>query len=447
MVLGFTSGLGTNTVGESVYPQLGQTIVPAGTGIGRGFNTLLTDTTTAGQGTSLREMRVRDFGDVEKYMEPTETPFTSSLSQGAEVRSKRPEWATGHLTPNTALIGTTGFPASGNTGAVDIDVPGRIHPGSMILVENEQIWVQPDAITATGIATGKYTRGIGGTTIAAHTTGAKVQVMLGAALENQDTPFRGITRARLEWNTAQLSDVGIWGSDRDLNTPDIEFGDGDKYDAYLERVIKETTILWEINAILGNRSGGWSTYGGTYPNYPTDYLSDPEGNTATPTSVGGLKFFTPLAYNLAGAPLTEFILQMMAMDTVMRVGEGNSPTKLFVGGMMRVILNSLFSAQRYATVKDDVTNLVWRRMMTSFGDIDFVFSRYIPDGEAYFVNTKDITKHFFRGGSWKEVLLPSLGPYKRGRYTGDVTLKFKRTNARSRIYGISTNVADYPNLT
>jgi hypothetical protein len=114
---------------------------------------------------------------------------------------------------------------------------------------------------------------------------------------------------------------------------------------------------------------------------------------------------------------------------------------------MRVVLNSLFSAQRYATVKDEVTNLVWRRMMTSFGDIDFVFSRYIPDGEAYFVNVKDISKHFFRGGSWKEVLLPSLGPYKRGRYTGDVTLKFKRTNARSRVYGISQNVADYPNLT
>ena len=85
--------------------------------------------------------------------------------------------------------------------------------------------------------------------------------------------------------------------------------------------------------------------------------------------------------------------------------------------------------------------------MTSFGDIDFVYSRYIPDGEAYFVNTKDITKHFFRGGSWKEVLLPSLGPYKRGRYTGDVSLKFKRTNARSRMYGISQVVADYPNLT
>jgi len=450
MVAQFPSpgGIPTNVATEAKFPlNTAQTIVPSGVGVGRGFNTLLTTTPTAGQGTSLREMRVRDLSDVEKYLDPTETPFTSSLKQGPEVRTKRAEWATGHLTPNTAIIGSTGFNGTDNTAAVVIDYPGRIHPGSMLLVENEQIWVHPDGVTASGLAAGKYTRGIGGTTIAAHTTGATVQVMLGAALENQDTPFRGITRALIEWNSPQLSDIGIWGSDRDLNTTDLEFQDGDKYDSYLERVIKETTILWEINAILGNRNAPAGTgYGDTYANYPTTYLDDPEGNTATPSSFGGLKYFTPLAYNLAGTPLTEFHLQMMLLDTVTRVGETNTPTKLFVGGFMRVVLNSLFNANRYATVKDDVTNLVWRRMMTSFGDIDFVYSRYIPAGEAYLVNTKDITKHFFRGGSWKEVVLPSLGPYKRGRYTGDVTLKFKRTNARSRLYGISTTVADYPNL-
>jgi hypothetical protein len=437
----------TNFATEAKYPTLGQTIVPSGVGIGRGFNTLLVDTPTAGQGTQLREMRIRDFGDVQKYMEPTETPFTSSLSEGPEVKSKRAEWATSHLTPNTALVGASAFNGTDSTAAITVDYPGRIHPGSMIMVGDEQIWVHPDGITATGIAANKYTRGIGGTTIAAHATGSKIQVMLPAALENADTPFRGLTRATIEWNTSQLADIGIWGSDRDMNIPDLEFSGGDKYDAYLERVIKETTILWEINAILGNRSGAaGSGYGDNYSLYPTTYLNDPEPNSATPTSMGGLKFFTPLTYNLGGAPLTEFHLQMMLKDSVDRVGESNTPTKLYVGSFMRVVLNSIFSANRYATVKDDVTNVVWRRMMTSFGDIDFVYSRYIPDGEAYLVNTKDITKHFLRGGSWKEVLLPSLGPYKRGRYTGDVTLKFKRTNARSRIYGISTTVADYPNL-
>jgi hypothetical protein len=436
-----------NVATEAKYPFLGQTIVPSGVGIGRGFNTLLVDTPTAGQGTALREMRIRDLGDYTDYLEPDETPFTSSLSTGAEVKTKIFEWTTGHLTPNTALIGTTGFTAGDNTAAVDVDYPGRIHPGSMILVGDEQIWVHPDGVTSTGLAAGKYTRGIGGTTIAAHTTGVRIQVMMGAALENADTPMRGITRGRQEWNAPQLSDVGVQGSDRAFATADMEF-DGDIYDAYLQRIMKENAILFEILSILGNRSAPAGTgYGQDYTTWQAgSFLSDPEGDTAIPTSMGGLRYFTPLAYNLAGNPLNEFLLEMMVADSVDRVGEGNTPTKLFVGSFMRIVLNSLFNGNRQATVRDTVTNVSWSRLETSFGDIDFVWSRYIPAGELYFVNTSDITKHFYRNGRWKEVLLPSNGPYKRGRFTGDVGIKFKKTNARSRIYGASVTAADYDNL-
>ena len=436
----------TNVATEAKYPFSGQTIVPSGVGVGRGFNTLLVDTPTAGQGTSLRELRYRDLADVQKYIEPTETPLLSMVSQGGEIKTKRLEWAIGHLTPHTALIGTAGFNASDNSIAVDIDVPGRIHPGSTLMVGDEMIWVHPDGVTATGLAAGKYTRGLGGTTIAAHATGVTVEIMLGASLENQDTPFRGITRARIEWNSPQLSDVGIWGSDREFATTDLEF-QGDKYDAFLERVIKETFILWEKTAWRSARSAAPGTgYGGAYSAYATTYLDDPEGNTAIPTTMGGVKFFTPLAYNLNGAPLSEWLLETLLADTVERVGEGNTPSKLFVGKFLRMALNSLFNANRYATVKDDVTKLTWRRMVGTFGEIDFIYSRYVPPGEMYFLDPGDIKKHFFRRGSWKEVILPSLGPYKRGRYTGDVSMSFQRTQARSRVYGVSVTPGDYPNL-
>src|SRR5215216_2107065 len=133
----------TNVATEAKYPFSGQTVVPSGAGIGRGFNTLLTDTPTAGQGTSLRELRYRDLSDVQKYIEPTETPLLSMVGEGAEIKTKRLEWAIGHLTPHTALVGTTAFNGTDNTVAVDIDVPGRIHPGSTIMVEDEMIWVHP----------------------------------------------------------------------------------------------------------------------------------------------------------------------------------------------------------------------------------------------------------------------------------------------------------------
>lgn len=436
-----------NVATEAKYPFTGITTVPSGVGIGRGFNTLLTDTPTAGQGTALREMRVRDMPDYMDYLEPDETPLSSSTKTGGEIKSKRAEWATGHLTPHQVLIGTTGFNGTDASVNVDLDVPGRVHPGSTMLIGDEMIWVHPDGITSTGLAANKYTRGIGGTTIAAHATGVTGEIMMGAALENQDTPFRGITRGRSEWNAPQLSDVGVWGSDRELATPDIEFG-GDKYDAYLERIMKENAILFEKTLWLGVRSAAAGTgYGDAYSTWQNaGWLADPEGNTAIPTTMGGVRYFTPLAYNLNGAPISEFLLEMLVSDTVDRVGESNTPKKLFCGKFMRMALNSLFNANRYTTVTDDTYKVTWRRMVGTFGTIDFAYSRYCPAGELYFLNTDDISKHFYKNGSWKEVLLPSLGPYKRGRFTGDVTAKFLKTQARSRFYGGSVDPEDYPNF-
>jgi hypothetical protein len=129
-----------------------------------------------------------------------------------------------------------------------------------------------------------------------------------------------------------------------------------------------------------------------------------------------------------------------------RVGEGNTPVKLLVGGFMRMALDSLWNGNRYADVKDTVTNLVWRKVRTSFGDIEFTLSRYIPPGAAYLVNTSDISIHAYKNGAWKEVRLPSFGPYKRGRFTGDYTMMFPKTAARVKILNASVNPAHYPNM-
>ena len=109
-------------------------------------------------------------------------------------------------------------------------------------------------------------------------------------------------------------------------------------------------------------------------------------------------------------------------------------------------LDSLWNGQRYADVKDDTTNLVWRRVRTSFGDLEFTLSRYIPAGSAYLVNTDDISIHPYKNGAWKEVKLPSAGPYQRGRFTGDYTMIYRKTAARVKIVNASVNPAHYPNL-
>jgi hypothetical protein len=78
--------------------------------------------------------------------------------------------------------------------------------------------------------------------------------------------------------------------------------------------------------------------------------------------------------------------------------------------------------------------------------LKFVKSRYIPAGGYYFVNLSDITIHPYKNGAWKEVRLPSSGPYVKGRFTGDYTMVFRNNAARAKITGASTDENDYPNM-
>jgi hypothetical protein len=276
-------------------------------------------------------------------------------------------------------------------------------------------------------------RGFAGTTATADANARELELLAPAMFENQDTPFVGVAKGAIVYNFPELMDRGIWVSERENNTPDYEFKTGNKYDAYLDKTMKEVAILFEKTAILGRRSAS----------------DPPEGATTAayyPTTMGGLDQFTPLYYDLAGLPITEYALQNMLYESWDRVGEGNTPSRLLVGGFMRMALDSLWNANRYSDQKDTVTNLVWRRVRTSFGDIEFTLSRYIPAGAAYLVNTDDISIHPYKNGAWKEVRLPSNGPYLRGRFTGDYTMMFKKTAARVKILNASVNPAHYPNL-
>lgn len=395
---------------------------------------------TSQLGTTPPNLVMRWFGDFQKYIDPDETPFTSSVSTGKAVDAKMIEWGQGFLMPNKATTTAAGIAGTG-TGTPPTTVITMADANHYNRVQLNQVIRNPVTgehylVIAKG-ASNQITvvRGFAGTTtlIAADVNARELDLMAPAMFENQDTPFVGVAKGATEFNFPELIDRGIWVSDRENNTPDYEFKTGNKYDSYLEKTMKEVAILFEKTAILGRRSAA----------------NPPEGATTAayyPTTMGGLDQFTPYYYDLAGGPITEYALQNMLYETWDRVGEGNTPTRLLVGGFVRMALDSLWNGQRYADVKDDETNLVWRRVRTSFGNLEFTLSRYIPDGSAYLVNTDDISIHPYKNGAWKEVKLPSMGPYQRGRFTGDYTMMFKRTAARVKLLNISTNPAHYPNL-
>lgn len=390
-------------------------------------------------GTTISGMQMRLFADFQRYLDPDETPFSSSVKDGVTVNQKLVEWGTGFLMPNKATTNSSGIAGTGSGTPPTTDVVmsdanhfNRIQLNQTIRnpVTGEHFLVSAKAASTNTVT---LIRGFAGTTATADANTRELELMAPAMYENQDTPYVGVAKGASEYNYPELMDRGIWVSEREDNTPDYEFKSGSKYDGYLTKTMKEMAILFEKTAIFGRRSAAVPPEGATTAAY-------------YPTTMGGLNQFTPLYYDLAGAPITEFALQNMLYESWDRVGEGNTPTRLLVGGFMRMALDSLWNGNRYADVKDTETNLVWRKVRTSFGDIEFVLSRYIPPGAAFLIDTADISKHAYKNGAWKEVRLPSLGAYKRGRFTGDYTMMFRKTAARVKIVNASINPAHYPNM-
>jgi hypothetical protein len=383
-------------------------------------------------GTQLTTMTVRLFADFQKYLEPDETPFSSSVKHGKAVNAKKVEFGIGFLAPHQVTLGAT---LASGTGTVSVTLAAgdgaKVQVTDVLRITSstgvEHMWV-------TAIATDTLTviRAMGGTTALQHTLATPAQVMeiLGpAALENADTPIAPITKGAVEFNYPQLFDYAVQVSQREDNTPDYEFDGASRYDEYLSRIMTNANIDFEKSALMGKRG--------------TEVAMT--GATATPTLMGGLDFFTDRSYDLAGVALTEANLRTVQRDLWNAVGS-NAADTIIAGGFMREALSSLYNANRYADVKDESTTLVWNSIKTEYGTLKFQMSRYIFAGALFFVNLPDIEIRPYKGGEWKDVQLPVNGPYRKGRFTGDYTMIFKKNSARAKVINASTTITDYSNL-
>lgn len=396
---------------------------PALSGVYRqNFNSIPTSVSNA-NGTLPDNMIIRLFADFQDYLDPHDTPLTASTKSGKAINQKKVEWLNRFLSPNSTTAAEalddseTGVDVATGTGTY-------FQQYDVIKIDSEYLWVRSisgDTLTVT--------RGVGGSSAAAHDNGATIQIIAPALNENVQSPSSPVAKGSLEYNVPQLFDYSIQVSNRDDNTPDYEFQSGSKYDGYLKQVMKNAAVDFERALLLGKRA--------------VEVVS---GGDLIPSMMGGLDFFTDYTTNLSSAPLTETVIGDRIQALYNRVTEDKLPGEFLVGPFMRRVLSSLWNGNRYATITDTKSNLVWDMVKTDFGDIKFTLNRYIPDGVIYFLDTDDITRHPYKGGEWSEVLLPSNGPFKVGRFTGDYTAVFLNNAARHKIYGISTTAADYPNL-
>lgn len=382
-------------------------------------------------GTALGVNVIRMFQGYQKIMSPQETPVSSSAKQGSTVNQKKVEWGTQFLAPNQVTLGAAQADGTGTTLTLAAGEGAKVMLTDLILVENELQWV---VSKATDTLTVK--RAMSGTTGVAHTLNGTdgnprvLEIISPAALENADTPLAPVAKGGIEFNLPQIWDYAIQVSQLENNTPDYEYNSGPLYNAILKKRMKEAAIHFEKAMILGQRASEAAA----------------TGATATPSTMGGLQFFTDNIKDLAGAAITEQVFGDMLQQSWSRVGSDNTPDVFLCGGFMKRAISSIWNSNRYATIKDTESNLVWNSVTTDFGTVKFTLSRYIPAGEGYLVDMSDINKHAYAGSDWQEVQLPAAGPYKRGRFTGIFTTTWRGNQKRIRIKGASTTPTDYANM-
>jgi len=375
-------------------------------------------------------MTIRMFGDFTKYLEPDDAPFTSSLDNGKSVNQKKFEFPIGFLAPNQVALGATQNSGAGVTTLTLAAGEGAKVQVTDLLRITDVAGVEHEWVTAIAGDVLTVVRAMGGTSALQHTLAGQIIDLLGpAAQENADSPIAPIMKGAIEYNLPQLFDYAVQVSNREDATPDYEFDGASRYDEFLSRIMINARIDFEKTAIMGRRGGESSMVVGT----------------GTPTTMGGLDFFTDRVYDLAGVGLAEANLRLVQRDLWTAVGTNGAST-ILASGFMREALSSLYNANRYADVKDESTTLVWNSIKTEYGTLKFVMSRYLFAGSLFFVNLPDIKIHPYKNGEWSDVSLPVAGPYKKGRFTGDYTMSFTKNAARAKIINASTALVDYPNL-
>jgi hypothetical protein len=207
-------------------------------------------------GTQLTTMTIRLFADFQKYLEPDETPFSSSVKHGKAVNAKKVEFGIGFLAPHQVTLGATLASGTGTTSVTLAAGDGAKVQVTDVLRITSSTGVEHMWVTAIATDTLTVIRAMGGTTALQHTLATPAQVMeiLGpAALENADTPIAPITKGAVEFNYPQIFDYAVQVSQREDNTPDYEFDGASRYDEYLSRIMTNANIDFEKSALMGKR--------------------------------------------------------------------------------------------------------------------------------------------------------------------------------------------------
>lgn len=357
-----------------------------------------------------------DMSSTLSMISPSDVPLLTLIGHDSldnPCVSTKHEWLEDALRPLDTLVADTSLNNTSDPVTFNVTAGQGVYigVGDILKVDNELLRV-------TGVATDAITaaRAHGGTTNAAHASGAAVAIVGSVAVQDAAPgPARSTTKTGL-FNYTQIynSSVVITSTQR---STDKWAGPNDELSRELDKEVRVAWQTWERALLYGRKvapaAGVAGAMDGILPRISTN------------------------AYAKAGAYLTEdFILQ--ALQDIWTAG--GRPTHAVMGAFQKRQANKFLDSMRETTKQDRVAGVVVDTYTSDFGTIDIVLDRNMPTDTVLIfergrIGFGPLRDHALHAAKIAQTTLLSETWQVVGQYTAEV----RNENAHAKITGLATS--------
>ena len=365
-------------------------------------------------GATLPEV-AEDISDLVAINSPHETPLLDALGDPARsAHSTVHEWLEDSLLPNSDAV------VSLSSSSLVVSNVGLFRVGDQLRPEGNYESMLVTAVN-TGTSTLTVTRGYGGTTQAALSSGAVVRILGNAALEGDDAgASRFVSRSR-QTNYTQILSATLEVSGSELAVRKIGVRDELDY--------MKTQRTRELLRDLEN-----SVINGVAPS------SNAQGSGSVRRTMRGLlSSITTHRYEPGTGIDDESQLTEAQLNQALANIWSRSAGKIdliVVGGSQKRAINSFSASSRRFDASDDRFSSLVNVYESDYGVCRVVLSRYMPPGTVLLLDSSRIDVLPLAGRSFHYKHLASTGDRESGMVVGEYTVEIRNESAHGVISGL-----------
>lgn len=357
-----------------------------------------------------------------ELIDPIDTPLLDAiggLNGGSNVisfsnpPSTKVEWVKDTYIPVvTALNDASGVSDSDTTFVVD---DGNLfQPGDYFKIGSEYCWVS--AVDGNSLT---VTRAFNGSTAAAHLDDAEIEVVSIARLEGAEVSFRGATTPTTDYNYSQIFEQGLKrsGSQQLINYEAIP----DYWGYQANKRMPEMLRKIEKAIMVQNR------------------VADDDFVIGKARHFGGInQFITTNAVDAGELDATDDTIDLKMIEQLVKLPWNYGATGDYLGLVNAddfIAIKTLYDAKNWISVDSSLTSWGFdvAQSITSFGRINWMISRYVPQFTLYLLKPEYMGLVELRPFAIRD--LPATGDYEQNDLVGEYTFVMSHEKYMAKLSG------------